>query len=324
MKFILCILNGLMLLQAEAQLVNYDVRGKVKIDAERVWAELGGKQVALVSDKQGYAALATALLPPAIDAARAIVNEKMKQRLEQYSQSYTVSVSGASFWENENMLLLPVINIHRQVKPKQDTNALEALSIELQPELSPDGTAFRFRLEQPILYRYAAVRTRGRYDYINLDLEIQFNALIVNKDKYEFRNLRTTHLFIPMQKPGSTWLPEGVSICSGWIPFPPRPAIAYEADVAEKEYKTVLSSGRKSGKSLDDSVTTETTTLQLRGRDYEVLKRKAGLYEMEITVHEYNPFKVKAAARQQIFSNSSESLGDLLQSITEELSSKSK
>jgi hypothetical protein len=292
--------------QVYSQLVNYNDNGKVKILAEKTTLSITYTKAKLKPDQEaagieaagieaagieaagieaagieaaGIIAAAGAILPPVIDFVGTIVKENTKKNVRAYKGEYKSFVSGQNFYMNNDYAHLPILTLTRKIK-KIDGKDEIAVNIKLVPELSDDKTAFRYSIKDVCEYKYSIAKTKSKYDYIDVNIEIKFKSLYIYKEEYKINDLRTTVITIPMVHVGKTTTLDEI-VYSGWIPLPPR----------------------------------STTTKKSNAEEYDKLADNTGLYEIEITVTETNPYKIKAENKQAIIESSSESGKAILKEI---------
>ena len=303
--------------QVYCQLVNYNDNGKVKILAEKTTLSITGVKTKLIPDEEAAGIIATAgaaVLPPLIDLVVSGVKEKAKKNALSYKGEYKSFASGEKFYINNDYASLPKLTITRTIKKTDGTNAT-AVNIELDPVLSADKTAFRYYIKDKCEYTYSVAKTKGDYDYIDLNIEVKFKSLSINEDEYKLNDLRTTIVSIPMVHVGqTTQLSE--NIYSGWIPLPPRSTAKSTEVEPVTEEKTVIKID-KDGKK--EKTSEKTTTKKSNTEQYNRLADITGLYEIEITVTETNPYKIKAENKQSIIENSSESSASFLKAMIQVL-----
>ena len=308
--FVLFIMAGL---NARAQLGNYDAGGAVPVITSRQQLIIDTTQVRLQGSEQ-IAAVLGSLIPPVADLATTLIQTSLKADAARYESRFVVNASASGFWISEKQVALPELVITREVllRGQQEKGLQPALRIVLRPELSPDKTAFRLVVASPMTYRYSGAKTRKEYDYIHVDLLINLSSLTVNEGQYRLVPLRSTVLSIPMLKPGMTVDLPSAPVASGWIPFPPAPSFGVVSESAEEEVRTVSTSGTNNGKPDNDTLTTTTRIIQRNQPMVQKLYRNAGLYEFEVTVIETNPYKVKAAVRNEFLSKAVDPAAEVL------------
>lgn len=275
--------------QAYGQIRNYTDHGRISILAGKTTLRITEVETKLTPDIQSAALLAAAgtILPPVVDLVMSGIEQQIKRNAQAYRGTYDCSVSGDRFYRNNDFAALPRLMLTRTVKLK-DENDQTVVEIELVPELSADQTAFRYSVRDHFRYDYSLAKTRGRYSYIDINLEIKFRSIYISKEAYKVSDLRTTSISIPMIQVGKTSrLPEVAY--SGWIPLPPRSNV----------------------KTTNEAEGVKAT--------YERLADNTGLYEIDITVTETNPFKIRSEAQQEIIKGTGEQAGDVLKAIIETL-----
>lgn len=296
------------------QLKNYNDKGRHKFLTEKTTLTMTGIETKLSKDQQfaGLVAAAGAILSPVIDLAVTNIKEKVKKNALAYKGEYKCSASGDSFYLSPDNAALPKLIIKRTILAK-DGNHKVAVEIELVPELSEDKTAFRYSVKDKCIYNYSIAKTRGDYDYIDLNLVILFKSIYINKTEYKIADLRTTTLNIPMVHVGETNKLDEKSY-SGWIPLPTRSTAKKKEAGPIKEEKTIVKTNNAGVKETSKE---ETTINKSDIEEYEKIKVNTGLYEIEITVTETNPYKIKVENKQTIIESSSESVTAILKAIIE-------
>jgi hypothetical protein len=316
-KVIVTIVTAIMLqTQVYCQLVNFNEKGKVKILAEKTTLSITGVSTKLKTDEQaaGLIAAAGAILPPVIDFVVTNAKEKAKKNALAYKGEYKSFVSGEKFYTSNDYASLPKLTLTRTIK-KTDRSDVVAVKIELIPELSADKTAFRYYIKDKCEYNYSIAKTKKNYDYVDVSIEIKFKSLSINKDEYKLNELRTTIITIPMVHVGNTTTLTEV-VYSGWIPLPPRSTAKNTETEPVTEEKTVIKTDKNGVK---EKTIEETTTKKSNVEEYEKLADNSGLYEIEITTTETNPYKIKAENKQKIIESSSESGTEILKAVIKEL-----
>jgi hypothetical protein len=279
MKTLIPTIIVFILLQTDVycQLKNYNNKGKVRILCDKTTISINDtkdKNYNLTETQnathgvENMAQLAT-ILPPIIDFAVKTTKEIYEKNVLAYKGEFKSSVSGDNFYDSSGLAFLPRLTLKRYIKKKNKSD-LEAVNIDLIPELSADKTAFRYYIKDIFIYNYSIAKTFGKYDYLDVYIELKFKCLYIYKDKYELTDLRNTSIKIPMVYVGQTKsLDEPVY--SNWIPLLPKS------------------------------------------------KGNSGLYEIEISVTETNPFKIKAENNQKMIKNLSDPFADLLKKVIKEI-----
>lgn len=298
---------------ANAQLVNYDEKGKVRILSSFLVLQIDTTPAVIKGTKQS-AFVAADLLPPALDLGAAVIGEALKHGLAKYSSTMNATASAGGFWINDRVVALPALRVRRMVLLKGKQQLEEAYQIVLQPELSADKTAFRFILKEPFTYRYAGVKTRKDYDYVNIEVVVRLRALTVTGSEYDLADLRTSSVMIPVVKAGATYQPSAVNQPGGWFPFPPRPSFLVESEEADEVSKTVATHGTSNGRPDNDTLTTVTRTINKKGTAIQPVGRYSGNYEVTVEVVEINPYKGRALEREKVANAGLEPLANLIKS----------
>jgi hypothetical protein len=305
----------LIMLQMHAfcQLKNYNDKGCIRILADRATLTITGIEVKLKADKQmaGLIAAAGSILPPAADFIIKTIEEKVAKNVLAYQGEYKCFNSSEKFYRNNDFASLPKLTIKRTIKTTDGVDQTAA-ELDLLPELSEDKTAFRYFIFEKCIYNYSIAKTKRKYDYIDLNLEINFRSISVDKEEYKISNLRTTTIDVPLVHVGiTTHLDE--KIYSGWIPLPPRSTAKVNEPVIEKkDTKTVI---KTNNAGVKDTTREETIHADYNVEDFQQLSDNTGLYEIDIKVTETNPYKIKASNRQELMENTGDSMSKLLKSI---------
>lgn len=305
-KVIITIVAAIVLpIQVYCQLINYNDKGSVKLLAEKTTLSIIGVNAKLTPDEQfaGLIAAAGAILPPIIDLVVTNIKEKVKKNALSYKGEYKGFVSGEKFYMSNDNASLPKLTLTRKIKLKADQSDQVAVKIEIIPELSSDQTAFRYKIQDKCEYNYSIAKTKCKYDYIDVNIEIKFKSLSIIKDEYKLNDLRTTIITLPMVHVGNTKaLSE--SVYSGWIPLPPRSTAKYIDTEPVTEEKIVI---KTNNTGVKDTTKEETSTKKSNSERFDKLADNTGLYEIEISVTETNPYKIKAENKQTLVESSSES-----------------
>jgi hypothetical protein len=277
-KLLLLLLASLLMNSSFAQIKNYNYNSKVKILTENTTLKITGIETRLNTDRQSSIPLLAAgtILPPAIDYFVASLKEKTAKDALSYKGIYKCFASGDTFYLNNDFALLPKLTITRKIRTKGGEDLIAA-EIELLPELSADKTAFRYLVKDKCLYKYSIAKTKGRYDYIDLNLDLTFRSIFINKENYKIEDLRKTSIIIPMILVGNT---EKLDDCfySGWIPLPTR------STYKQKDI-------------------------------YERIPASTGQYEIEIIATETNPYKIKAENKKDFYEATGKQTSELLKSL---------
>ena len=306
---------------------NFNEKGKVPIISEDTYLLIEPQPIIDITPKdQSATAFLAGVLPAIVDYGVTTIKELSKKRAASFAGEYKCANSGQNFYEGKAKVKLPKLTITRDVILKSDVTVVNAATIILTPELSENKTAFRYVLKDKMTYKYSKARTEGSYDYIDVSIKIQFKSVTVNKDKYEISDLRTTLLSIPMVKVGVDYIPvNGKTIVSGWIPLLPKSSVIEKklqntpSDVSIKEVPKDVTD--KSGKTETTvtTVTKETTKSTDYSKETVVdMTTNAGLYEIEVTVTETNPYKIKAENKQQLIENTGDKGAEVLKAIIEQ------
>jgi hypothetical protein len=308
MKTILLLLAVMGSFLATAQKNNYDSKGKQKVYGEKTYLQI--TKASHPKSMGGGVAAFAALAAPAIDAFITIGKEIRKANVKKYEGSYKASNYESGFYEDSTSVFLPKLTITRDILLKTGTE-INAATITLTPELSADRSSFRYKLTD-LTYLYSIAKTKGDWDYINVNVELKFKALAINKGQYELKDLRGTNLFIPMVLVGSTYtINPNKPIYSGWIPFPPPVITEKTLSPETTESQEVTTATEKAGTTTTEKATNTTKTKKaVKGEEADM--KNTGTYEIECTVVETNPYKITVEYRQQLAEASGDKVGELL------------
>lgn len=297
-----------------AQTKNYDGDGAFRVVSSKTILKIDKIKKPDAAEKQAFGAIAGAVLPPLIKMGTSIAKDAAKKNALKYKAEYKAFASESGFYDQQS-IYLPKLTLMRKIITSESAAQETAVKIIFTPELSQDGTAFRYVIKDKIKYLYSIAKTKGDYDYIDLTVDIKFKALSVHKNKYELNELRGTSMYIPSVKVGGTSdVDQNDNIVSGWIPFPPKPVL--EVVIPDKVVKESKKTTTKAKKAIEVSeVETETTTHEFK--DASEIQDMASVYEIELTVGEANPYKIKAENKQQLIENNGDSIAEVLNAIVD-------
>lgn len=304
MKRKILLLTATILLQTQiySQLKNYNDKGNVNVIAESTVITITELSTNLKPERQmaGLIAASGEVLPPVIDLVIKTVQQKAKKNALAYTGQYKNVVSGDNFYKSNLEVSLPKLTLTRTIRTT--SGIIVAVELDLIPEISDDKTAFRYYIKDKCIYNYSIAKTKGDYDYVDLDIEIRFKSLFVNKEAYRFEELRTTSINVPMIHVGNTKQLEE-KIYSGWIPLPTRSDVKKDPDIIreEKSVERTLNNG-----TIEKTIEI-TLTKKSNNDNFEKISDYTGLYEIAVTVTETNLYKIKAENRNEIIEGSSES-----------------
>lgn len=294
---------------------NYNHNSKPKILAEKTTLSIPNSEEKAVA----MAGVVAALAPSIVDLSTKIISHKLKTDAAKYIGTYKASVSAEKFYKTDGTAELPTLLLERKVIFKDKPDSFnKAVSIKLTPELSGDSTAFRYKLDNSSFgYLYSIAKLVGKYDYIDLHLEMKVKNLTVNSNKYELNDISTVTMVIPAIKVGDTTQFKN-DIYSGWIPLFPqslKETGEIEAEVKITEISTEKTDVKKVTTTTSEKITTKNTR--------KATTVAAGVYEIEVTVSEVNMARLRAQQRAELFDATSESGGTFLKAIVDLLTKKS-
>ncbi len=303
------LIAGILTSTVSAQLTAYSDKKHVHILADKTTLSIRDSSVSLLEPNQsGVATVAGVVLPPAIDYVASAVEAGAAGNTKKFQATYSCSASCDHFYADASEAMLPNVTIRRWIKDKKG-NDLLAASVRLVPELSSDRTAFRFMARDSFIYNYSMAKTTGPYDYLHLQLTINVKSVSVQEEVYKVANLRTTIMDIPMVHVGHTCTLDE-AVYSGWIPLPPpstvkvavEPLTSKKSEVTDKWVNEV----KKETQKTETSVTNHTVYA------FRPVSGNTGLYEIEVSVTESNPFKTRAEARHAFLEKTDDQTSDAL------------
>lgn len=225
--FALWMSAAVMLAQDYSYHENSQSRG-IETFAERVTLDITPIRTRIAEDRETVVPAIGAIAAPLINVGLSVAKARLAKNAKQYMASYACANSGERFFESRQIVHLPQLTLKRSITIADrgspgGMKATEALTIVLMPELSSDKRAFRYIVKEVVM-GYSKARTRGKFDFIDIQLDMIFRSLSVDGAKPEVSNIRAFTLVIPAVKPNQVYdistLPR-----SSWLPFPPTPQI---------------------------------------------------------------------------------------------------
>jgi hypothetical protein len=190
---------------------------------ERVSLEITPIRTKILEERETVLPIVGALAAPLVSVGYAFVRSSIEKQAKQYLANYACTNSGDAFFETRQYANLPQLTIRRSItvsdrSGSSGVKSIDALVLVMEPELSSDKHAFRYRVKS-INMSYSKARTKGRFDYIDVQLDMIFRCLATEAKK-EVVTLRAFSFVIPSVKPNAPYdvasLPR-----SSWLPFPP-------------------------------------------------------------------------------------------------------
>lgn len=292
---------------------NYENRWGKKVLSESIDLQVTTVNTTIYSSKQsaGLAAVVGAAVPIVFEFAASNTTQILKDRFKKYANEFSAKTSEQKFYEAEGKANLPELTISRSIILDETTGEELASEIVLEPELSEDKTAFRYRIKS-YQYNYAKVRVRRKYKRFDVNVDIALKYISLKNGKYEVKDLRTVNLLLPQiqaDKMKNVRQTKGTSKWeksrSEWIPFPPYPSF----NIATKPAITITTTEKREfdvsvtndpGKPKSKEQETVSKVDESKGTESTVYK-DAVLYEVAVTVKEMNPFKIKAEKQKEYF-----------------------
>lgn len=197
--------------------------------SERVTLDIVPIRTRIAEDRETAVPAIGAIAAPLVNVGLSVVKARLAKTARQYMASYACANSGERFYESRQFVHLPELTIKRSITiadrvSSDGMKTADALTIVLVPELSADKRAFRYSVKL-VNMGYSKARTRGKFDFIDVQLDVIFRNLTVDGVKPEVLNLRAFTLVIPAVKPNQAYDTSALPR-SSWLPFPPTPQIS--------------------------------------------------------------------------------------------------
>lgn len=326
-------------LSGNAQHRNSSHNKRVKVLTSEAILGISPKISTIGNTHQSFAAIAGAVIPPVLEIGKTVVKHYSEKNAKLYAASYSCYGSMDGFYKQaiksddgktlESIdVYLPELKIERKIILKKKAEAKTAVELTLVPELSKDGTAFRYVLKSgtEFDYHYSIAKTIRKYDYLTVSIDIKVKSISVNKGKYEVNDLRTTNILLQNVQVMAGKNTVARTVTSGWIPLPPPTIVA---NPPSDKTETVETTTTKTTSPVEvvgkPAVSTNTITTEklLKSEKKKVSEDEAkytdtGLLEIEVTVTETNIYKVKAEEQQKLIESTSDPVSTLLNTIVEQ------
>ena len=273
---------------------------------------------------------AAAILPSLITISTRLGKSKMKQWASQFMKEYECSASGHGFYSSKK-INLPLLTLKRKVQVEQSD--LEASMYKFIPEMAPDGSAFRFKLDEYLL-KYSKARTTADFNKLKFKFEIEFSAVIINaKKEWENKVIGVSSIETPLLPFNDEIEKISGQYYTGWFPLiPPQ--------VDSKEITSLVKNELKEDPGVEKQVVDEVeTTWQVSGWTTKIKKTTletikdqqgsetyfktvetkttinkiidgSGNFAFTISVREANPFQVSAEGMAQFFEDNEDDLNE--------------
>jgi len=215
---------------------NSEMRG-IETFTERASLEITPMRTKILEERETILPIVGALAAPLVNVGISVVKASLEKRARQYLASYACTNSGDAFFETRQFANLPELTIRHSITIQDRSSSsgvktVDALVLVLEPELSSDKHAFRYRVKS-VNMAYSKARTKGKFDYIDVQLDVIFRSLATEATRQEVVTLRAFSFVIPSVKPNApydvTSLPR-----SSWLPFPPAMQLAKGVGVYDK------------------------------------------------------------------------------------------
>lgn len=215
-----------------AQDYSYDEHSEtrgIETLTERVTLGIMPVKTRVADERETILPAIAAVAVPLIDVGMSALKANLEKRSKEYQASYRCANSADAFYESRQFVNLPELTIRRSItvpdrSSTTGSRSMNALIIELTPELSADRHAFRYKVKS-VTMNYSKARTKGRFDYIDVQLDVVFRSLAIEGPKQDVINLRAFSLIIPSVKPHTLYDPESLPR-TNWLPFPPPLQVA--------------------------------------------------------------------------------------------------
>ncbi|MNK09418.1 hypothetical protein D3C87_273770 [compost metagenome] len=311
-------------LQASSQLRNYNDAGTVKILSEKTTLKITPVDAKIEPDKNGAALVAAVgiIAPAVIDLVVKAVQEKVKKDALKYIGIYKATGSAEGFYKSPTYAALPGFTIKREIM-LMDGTLKTAAEFSFVPEFSMDRTAFRLKLiPAGFTYDYSVAKLKAPYNYIDVAVEVKIKGLSVSAGNYKLTDLGTVIVNIPMVRPGTTYTVPA-DLYSGWIQLLPKSSFdktGNKMDSVSKTTSTYNEVLRRQVSSLTEKVTSTTFAAKIPATP----TLNSGLYEVEVTATETNPYKIRAEQKTALVDSTAESGTALLKALIEAVAPKPK
>lgn len=306
-----------LLVSSCSSMKNYNQNSSPAVVSEKT--ELKISPIAARTDKNqiaGLLAAAATIGPTLVDFGVKTIQQKLKADALKYTGSYKAATSAEKFRITDKDVMLPGLQITRDIVLEEGNGSpVSAVDFKLDPIQSEDQTAFRYKLDNSSFkYNYSIAKLSGKSRYVDLTVEIKVRSLSVSSGEYKLNDIRTVSFNIPMVKVGAPSITG--EIYSGWIPLLPKSVFDQEKteDVTDTKITT-----KTEGAKAPVKFTEEVVTKNVLKKKTQPINVNTGLYEIEVTITEVNPVKIKAEQRAAFVEASSESGTALLKSIIETL-----
>jgi hypothetical protein len=227
-------------LAVQGQDYSYDQNSQtlgIQTVTERASLEISPVRTKILEERETVLPVMGVLAAPLVNVGFSILKATLQKQAKQYQATYACGNSGDAFFESRQYANLPELTIRRSITlvDPRDRSVLkdaDALLIVLEPELSSDKHAFRYRVKSVNMY-YSKARTKGKYDFIDVQLDIIFRSLATDATKQEVATLRAFSLVIPSVKANTAYDPSFLPK-SSWLPFPPALQLSKGVGVYDK------------------------------------------------------------------------------------------
>lgn len=221
------------------------VRSILKIES------VPGKEVKSSDKKAAAPGLAT-ILPAVLDVGITVVKSELKKREESFTAEYKSKASHSGIWQ-ENTPYLPKLTFERSYSPSN-----KILHVELTPESSIDGRAFRYKLETLNLI-YSEARANKKKPIINFEFDIKLSGFTKNEEKITKADIGQSSITFEGAKfDNENNISPKTEAYSGWFPIlPPDQGQGigenYEIELTVKEANPGILKAKKIREFFDDN-----------------------------------------------------------------------
>lgn len=219
-KLLFIIILMAFVLPINAQIKVYGANGKESFSEETIILKLIPKSDNNKLDENKVFApgvLAT-VVPVVAKTGLSITKSILKNRQEKFVSEYSAHLSGSGFFKQNRELSLYGLELLR-VYPSEKEGEPDKIGLKanFSVEIDESGNAFRYRLSGIEVMHSKALANKT--DAINLQFEIQFNALIIDEGKSEFSEIAKRKITVNGVKLGKTY-GQLTDYNSDWFPIP--------------------------------------------------------------------------------------------------------
>ena len=276
-----------------------------------------------------------AIIPPVAEAGTTITKYILEKKEEKFSADYKASISDDEFFKADQKPNLRGLEFTRSFKFKNGSSEVEGLKIKLRPQISSDGTAFRYGVEYFKL-DFSKAKAVNSGDYINFNIEVELDGLLEKENEIANRQIGKVNIDLKGVPFGKVHInvqgdfDTNISHWSSWIPLPnfdlrmdiAEPSLITKQD-GEKvaldkgwDIKTLIERGWFK---LDSEHSHFTRYLLIGDKYYSQVgsRQPGGNFSIEVSIKEVNPRIIKSQKAKEFFEENSEALNDVISVVVE-------